>query len=114
MPRTDSTDVEDYWPANSVRWIFTFATIRREFQAIPDSGANYRVCIEPWTGKNGRIATFILGSVSTGPSTSAPSHHVRASWPLGGGRTLTFHAAGADSTMVPELYGIASSLRFKR
>jgi hypothetical protein len=114
MPRTDSSDVEEYWPTNSVRWTFDFSTVRYEFQAIPDTGANYSVCIEPWTGRNGRIATFIAGRVSVGPSTSAPAYHVRASWPLGAGRTLTFHASDADSTKVPEMYGIASTVRFRK
>jgi hypothetical protein len=114
FPRKDTTDVEAYWPNNSVRWIFDFSTVRGEGRAIPDSGTNYRICTEPWSGRNGTIAIFVAGQVSTGPSTFAPSHHVRASWPLGAGRTLTFHAADADSTKVAEMYGIASTVRFNR
>lgn len=114
MPRRDTTDVEAYWPATGVRWIFDFSTVRRESQSIPDSGSNYIVCTEPWSGRNGTIASFTSGSVSTGPSTFASSLHVRASWRLADGRTLTFHAADADSTKVAEMYGIASTVRFKR
>lgn len=112
MPQVDSTDVEDYWPITSVLWTFSFSTVRRASQSLPASGEDYSLCIEPWSGKRGRVERFRTGKMSTGPSTSATPYIIRASWPLARGRLLTFYAAGTDSTTVAEMYGLISTVRF--
>ncbi len=112
MPQMDSSDVEDYWPVTSVLWTFSFSTVRGASQSLPASGADYSLCIEPWSGKRGRVERFRTGKMSTGPSTFATPYIVRASWRLASGRLLTFYAAGTDSNTVAEMYGLISTVRF--
>lgn len=112
MPQVDSTDIEDYWPITSVLWTFSFSTVRRASQSLPESGEEYSLCIEPWSGKRGRVERFRTGKMSTGPSTFATPYIIRASWRLASGRLLTFYAAGTDSSTVAEMYGLISTVRF--
>ena len=112
MPQMDSTDVEDYWPITSVLWTFSFSTVRRASQSLPESGEDYSLCIEPWSGKRGSVERFRTGKMSTGPSTSATPYTIRASWRLASGRLLTFYAAGTDSSTVAEMYALISTVRF--
>lgn len=112
MPQVDSTDVEEYWPTTSVLWIFSFSTVRRASQSLPTSGDDYSLCVEPWSGKRGRVERFRTGKMSTGPSTFATPYIIRASWSLANGRLLTFYAAGTDSSTVAEMYGLISTVRF--